>query len=65
MHTPQEVNDLFGTLRQMVSDGHALIFISHKLHEALAISHRVTVLRDGRFVAPCPPPRRPKPASPA
>ncbi len=52
--TPQEVNDLFGTLRQMVSDGHALIFISHKLHEALAISHRVTVLRDGRFVGTVP-----------
>src|SRR3990172_3748124 len=48
--TPQEVNDLFVTLRQMARDGHALIFISHKLHEVLAISQRVTVLRDGRVV---------------
>src|SRR3990170_4015971 len=48
--TPQEVDDLFTTLRQMAADGHALIFISHKLHEVLAISHRVTVLRDGRVV---------------
>lgn len=48
--TPQEVGDLFGTLRHMVRDGHALIFISHKLHEVLAISDRVTVLRDGRKV---------------
>ena len=48
--TPQEVDDLFVTLRQMARDGHALIFISHKLHEVLAISHRVTVLRDGRVV---------------
>lgn len=48
--TPQEVNDLFITLRQMARDGHALIFISHKLNEVLAISERVTVLRDGRVV---------------
>ena len=48
--TPQEVDDLFVTLRQMARDGHALIFISHKLHEVLAISNRVTVLRDGRVV---------------
>jgi ABC-type uncharacterized transport system ATPase subunit len=52
--TPQEVDDLFVTLRQMVSDGHGLIFISHKLHEVLAISDRVTVLRDGRLVGTVP-----------
>lgn len=52
--TPQEVDELFVTLRRMVSDGHALIFISHKLHEVLAISHRVTVLRDGRNVGTVP-----------
>lgn len=48
--TPQEVDDLFRILRQMTNDGHALIFISHKLHEVLAISQRITVLRDGRRV---------------
>ncbi len=48
--TPQEVDDLFRILQQMTADGHALIFISHKLHEVLAISQRVTVLRDGRKV---------------
>jgi simple sugar transport system ATP-binding protein len=37
----------------MVSDGHAVIFISHKLHEVLDISNRVTVLRDGRSVDSC------------
>lgn len=52
--TPQEVDDLFRTLRQMASEGHALIFISHKLHEVLAISNRVTVLRDGRVVGERP-----------
>ena len=52
--TPQEVDDLFHILRKMTSDGHALIFISHKLHEVLAISQRVTVLRDGQRVNTVP-----------
>jgi ABC-type uncharacterized transport system ATPase subunit len=51
--TPQEVDEFFVTLRQMVKDGHAVIFISHKLHEVLAISNRVTVLRDGKRVDSC------------
>ena len=41
-------------LRQLADDGHALIFISHKLHEVLALSNRVTVLRDGRKVNTIP-----------
>ncbi len=48
--TPQEVSELFVTLRQMAKNGHALIFISHKLQEVLDICARVTVLRDGRVV---------------
>ncbi len=48
--TPQEVKDLFATLRRMVEEGHGLVFISHKLYEVLAISDRVTVLRDGKVV---------------
>ncbi|HMK09475.1 MAG TPA: ABC transporter ATP-binding protein [Anaerolineales bacterium] len=48
--TPQEVQELFVTLRRMAAEGHLLIFISHKLHEVLAISDRVTVLRGGRVV---------------
>jgi general nucleoside transport system ATP-binding protein len=48
--TPQEVNDLFATLKRMVAGGHALVFISHKLHEVMAISDRVTVLRDGHVI---------------
>jgi ABC-type uncharacterized transport system ATPase subunit len=51
--TPQEVDEFFVTLRQMVQDGHAVIFISHKLHEVLAISDRITVLRDGKRVDSC------------
>ena len=52
--TPQEVDELFKTFLQMARDGHALIFISHKLHEVLAISSRITVLRDGQVVGVCP-----------
>ena len=42
--TPQEVDGLFRILKQLAADGHGLVFISHKLHEVLAISQRVTVL---------------------
>jgi simple sugar transport system ATP-binding protein len=48
--TPQEVDELFVTLRRMAHEGHSLIFISHKLHEVMSISDRVTVLRGGRVV---------------
>lgn len=48
--TPQEVDELFVIFRQMAENGHSLIFISHKLHEVLSISDRVTVLRDGAVV---------------
>ncbi len=52
--TPQEVDELFVIMRQMVKDGHGLIFISHKLHEVVEISNRVTVLRDGRKIGTRP-----------
>ena len=48
--TPQEVEEFFVIIREMAKDGHALIFISHKLHEVIDISDRVSVLRDGRKV---------------
>lgn len=51
--TPQEVNDLFVTFKRMVKEGHGLVFISHKLYEVLAISDRITVLRDGRYSGSC------------
>jgi simple sugar transport system ATP-binding protein len=52
--TPQEVTDLFATLRRMVTEGHSLVFISHKLQEVMAISDRVTVLRDGKVIGTRP-----------
>lgn len=48
--TPKEVNDLFGVLRRLSSKGMSVILITHKLEEVMAISDRVTVLRDGRVV---------------
>ncbi|TAG80934.1 MAG: ABC transporter ATP-binding protein [Betaproteobacteria bacterium] len=48
--TPQEATQLFATLRQLVAEGLSIIFISHKLDEVLAISHRVAVLRSGKLV---------------
>jgi len=52
--TPQEVDELFVIMRQMTRDGHGLIFISHKLHEVIEISNRVSVLRDGRKIGTRP-----------
>lgn len=49
--TPQESAELGKTMRQMASEGKAIIFISHKLDEVMAFADRVTVLRDGTNVA--------------
>ena len=48
--TPQEVEALFQTVRQLREAGKTLVIITHKLHEVMAISQRLTVLRDGRVV---------------
>ena len=50
MLVPDEVDALFATLRSLVADGLAVVFISHKLAEVRAISDRVSVLRRGRLV---------------
>jgi general nucleoside transport system ATP-binding protein len=51
---PAEVDGLFTTLRSLVADGLAVVFISHKLGEVRAISDRVSVLRRGRLVDTVP-----------
>ncbi|MBQ7821014.1 MAG: ABC transporter ATP-binding protein [Clostridia bacterium] len=48
--TPQETQKLFAVLRRMKDDGKAVIIITHKLHEVLALSDRVSVLRKGEYV---------------
>ncbi len=49
--TPQEADALFATMRAMAADGKAVVFISHKLREVMAVSDQVTVMRDGAVVA--------------
>ncbi len=51
---PQEVDGLFRVLRMLAETGTAIVFISHKLGEVMALSHRVSVLRHGRLVATKP-----------
>ena len=48
--TPQETQKLFNILRKMKQDGKSIIIITHKLHEVLEISDRVTILRKGMYV---------------
>jgi len=52
--TPQEVEELFHVLRSMLQKGYSIIFISHKLHEVLSLSDRVTILRLGRVIDTLP-----------
>ena len=48
--TPHEADTLFDTVRAMTAEGKAVVFISHKLGEVMAVSDRVTVMRAGRVV---------------
>ncbi|HUG08119.1 MAG TPA: ABC transporter ATP-binding protein [Acidimicrobiia bacterium] len=48
--TPQEVEEFFEIVRGLKDDGKGVIFISHKLNEALEIADRIVVLRDGKAV---------------
>ncbi|MGH2621919.1 MAG: ABC transporter ATP-binding protein [Anaerolineales bacterium] len=48
---PQEIDELFKTLRSMVEQGKSIVFISHKLHEVMSIADRISVLRQGRVTA--------------
>jgi len=47
---PQEVEDLFDSIRDLKAEGETVIFISHKLDEVLAVADTITVMRDGRTV---------------
>ena len=48
--TPQETEKLFAILRRMRAAGKAIVIITHKLHEVLSLSDRVTVLRKGSYI---------------
>lgn len=47
----QEVEHLFGILRKLKTQGHAFIFISHKMPEIFELADRFTVLRNGMFIS--------------
>jgi simple sugar transport system ATP-binding protein len=53
--TPQEVETLFATLRQLSAEGTAILYISHKLEEIRALCESATILRMGEVVDTCIP----------
>ncbi len=52
--TPQEVESLMAVMNDLRDDGRSLIFITHKLDEALGIADEITVLRDGESIGTVP-----------
>ncbi|WP_095210324.1 ABC transporter ATP-binding protein [Endozoicomonas ascidiicola] len=53
--TPQEVSNLFKTLKKLATEGCSLLFISHKLQEVKALCDQATVLRQGKIAGTCDP----------
>ncbi len=53
--TPQEVDQLFNTLRRLALEGCSILYISHKLDEIRSLCQQATVLRQGKVVATCDP----------
>jgi general nucleoside transport system ATP-binding protein len=53
--TPQAVETLFVTLRQIATEGCSILYISHKLNEITELCHKATVLRGGRVTGVCDP----------
>jgi simple sugar transport system ATP-binding protein len=48
--TPPEVTALFDVMKRLTAAGVTILLVTHKLHEVMAVSDRITVLRDGRVV---------------
>ncbi|CAH0446489.1 ABC transporter ATP-binding protein [Ralstonia syzygii] len=55
--TPQAVEKLFVTLRQLAAEGTSILYISHKLDEIQALCHAATVMRAGKVTGLCDPRR--------
>lgn len=49
--TPQEIDNFFKVLKEMVAEGLSILLITHKLNEVMDVSDRVTVLRRGKLIA--------------
>lgn len=48
--TPQEIDELMISMKELVKEGKSILFISHKLNEIMAVADRVTVLRKGKCI---------------
>jgi general nucleoside transport system ATP-binding protein len=48
--TPQETDDLFAVLEELVADGLSIIFITHKLGELIGVGDEITIIRDGKVI---------------
>jgi general nucleoside transport system ATP-binding protein len=48
--TPQETEDLFAVLKELVADGLSIVLITHKLGELIGVGDEITIIRDGRVV---------------
>jgi ABC-type uncharacterized transport system ATPase subunit len=53
--TPNEIEELLQIVRQLRDDGRAIVFITHKLREVLAVADRISVLRRGKLVGAADP----------
>ena len=51
--TPQEVINLFKTLRALVNEGRTILYITHKLEEVINICNQVTIMRNGELIDSC------------
>ncbi|MBO8137420.1 MAG: sugar ABC transporter ATP-binding protein [Desulfotomaculum sp.] len=49
--TERETKRLFEIIKNLSANGVAIIYISHRMEELFAVCHRVTVLRDGKYIA--------------
>jgi simple sugar transport system ATP-binding protein len=48
--TPHEIDELLEVIRKLAASGVGILFITHKLHEVMAVADRVVVLRNGKLV---------------
>ncbi|CAG0944619.1 partial Galactose/methyl galactoside import ATP-binding protein MglA, partial [Anaerolineae bacterium] len=48
--TPQEADELFIIMRELVKQGKSIVFITHKLREIFAVTDRISVMRGGKMI---------------
>jgi len=48
--TPQEIDELMKIMKELISEGKSIIFITHKLNEIKQVADRCTVLRKGKYI---------------